>query len=227
MVIPELYDVMLFLHVVLFVYWLGPDWGVYVMAPRIWQRELAVSERRRWAATLVRLSQISRNSLILLIPVGVTLAYELGVTLLPSWALWVIWALSVAWVVVSVIMNRARGTPLGDAMTTADQGIRYVMIPFLLIVGVASIIADAPFNQSWIGVKLALFAFLLFNSIQQRGIALKWLAGLSAVEQAKTDEERDKAERLFEQTAGRSKFNAYLTWTGTLIIAFFGVAKPI
>lgn len=220
-----LYDFMIFLHVVLFVYWLGPDWGVYVMSSRVWQRDLSVAERRRWAVTLVNLSQISRNSLILLIPVGVTLTWELGATSLPLWAVYAIWLVALAWVAVSITMHRNRGTTLGNRMTTLDQGMRYLMISTLLITGAATVIYAIPFDQNWVGAKLIVFAFLLFNSIQQRGIALQWVAGLSAVEQAATEAERDAAEKMFEDTAPRSKINAYLTWAATLLIAFLGVTK--
>ena len=227
MIIPSLYDLMLFLHVVLFVYWLGPDWGVYVMAPGIWNKEAEVSERRRWALTLVRLSQISRNSLILLIPVGVTLAYELGTTSLTVAAVIGVWIVALSWVTVSVIMYHKRGTPLGDRMTQLDQGMRFIMIPGLIAVGLATLIWQSPFDQNWIAVKLMVFGFLLFNSIQQRTIALKWVGALSQLDKATSAEEKAQAEAVFERTAQRSKINAYLTWTGTLIIAFFGVTKLI
>ncbi len=219
------YDLMIFLHVVLFVYWLGPDWGVYVMSSRVWQRDLSAAERKRWAVTLVQLSQISRNSLILLIPVGVTLTWELGATALPLWAVNFIWVIAVAWVAVSVAMHRNRGTAFGNRMTALDQGMRYVMMPVLVLTGIATFVYDTPFDQNWIGAKLVVFAFLLFNSIQQRAIALQWVAGLGAVERATTEAERAAAEKIFTDTAPRSKFNAYLTWTATLIIAFFGVTK--
>ena len=225
MIIPSLYDLMLFLHVVLFVYWLGPDWGVYVMAPGIWNKDASVSERRRWALTLVRLSQISRNSLILLIPVGVTLAYELGATSLNTVGVALVWVAGVCWVVVSLFMYHRRGTPLGDLMTKLDQGLRLIMIPGLLVVGLASVLAQEPFDQNWIGAKLMVFAFLLFNSIQQRTIALKWVGALTQLDSAQTDQDRESAEAVFTQTSQRSKTNAYLTWTGTLIIAFLGVTK--
>ena len=189
---PSTYELLLFLHVVLFVYWLGPDWGVYVMAPRIWNTEASVAERRRWAVTLVNLSQISRNSLILLIPVGVHLSWELGATVLPPWGIAVVWLAGLAWVGVSLTMHRNRGKPLGDAMTRVDQSMRYVMIPTLIAVALGTFLYDVPFNQNWIGAKLLVFSFLLFNSIQQRRIALLWVGALGDVAAAQTPDAADQ-----------------------------------
>ena len=220
-----IYEVMLFLHLVFFVYWLGPDWGVYVLSPRVWDSSVSVAERRRWAATLVRLSQISRNSLILLIPVGVTLAWELGVSSLDASHVLVLWIASLAWVAVSVGMYHLKGTETGQTLTTIDQTLRYILIPLLLLLGGMSILQGVPFDQHWVGAKLMIFAFLLVNSIQQRNIALKWMAALADIETATSDDEREKGEAVFKKTGPRSKFNAYLTWTGTLIIAFLGTTK--
>jgi hypothetical protein len=217
------YDALVWVHIILFVYWLGPDWGVYVTAPSIWRKDRTVDERLGSLRTLVRMAQISRNCLILLLPVGLTLAAWLGVSPLEGRWLWLIWALGVAWLGISIVMYRRPGTPLAAQLNSIDAAVRWGLMILLLGVGVVSLLRDTPFDQDWVAVKLLLVGLLLGNSLQQRAIARKWLTGLQALKADAAN--AGPVEAMFDATARRSQLNAYFTWAASIAIAFFGVTK--
>ncbi|MDX2223025.1 MAG: hypothetical protein SFV21_09770 [Rhodospirillaceae bacterium] len=223
----ELYDAVVFVHVVLFVYWLGPDFGVYVASPFIVRPGTPLSERVRFLTAMTRMAQLSRNCLILLLPVGFWLAARVGLSSIDGWPLAVICAGGAAWCAASVLMYRRAGTALAQLLAAADRAVRIGLIALLPALAAWSLVTGAPLATPWLALKVLLFAFLLFNSLQQRAIALQWRAALDRLRAAGEDAAlAAEAEAVFARTAPRANLNAYLTWAASLAIAFLGVVKP-
>ena len=217
------YFVLLFLHVALFAYWLGPDFGVYVASHYVWRSDLPTDERRRFLAAVVRMAQVSRNSLILLLLVGLSLAATLGVSKLRGWGLVAAWSVGLAWLGASVFMYRRRGTPAAAVLDRADRVFRSGLGVVLIAAAAASIVLETPFETVWLALKVGLFGVLLFNSIRQRNVAQQWLAALRLLDEG----DQAAGNRVFDSTRTRARYNAFVTWGVSLTIAFLGVAKPV
>lgn len=224
MIALSFYDVMVFVHVALFAYWLGPDFGVYVASDYITRKNTPLEERVRFLSASIRLAQVSRNCLILLLGVGLWLAGELGASALTGAPLYACLALIFGWFVLSMVMYRRQGTPLGKRLASIDLWTRYVLIAVLPLVALYALFTEEAFYFNWIALKVLLFAALLANSIQQRGVALKWKAALNAVHAGGADED---AQAVFDATLPRARINAYFTWGISLTIAFLGATKLI
>jgi hypothetical protein len=219
----DLYTLLVFVHIALFVYWLGPDWGVYLLSPSIWRADRTVPERLESARLMVRMTQISRNSLILLLPVGLTLAAMSARTDFNNTALLAIWAGSLVWLATSLVMNAMRGSRVAERLNLIDAMIRWALLFLLVGVGVYALITTNVFHDRWLAAKITLYGLLIGNSLQQRGIARQWV---SALQQMQADpSQKDAAEAVFAKTGRRSQLNAYFTWGASLAIAFFGVTK--
>lgn len=218
----DLYTVMVFVHVALLVYWLGPDFGVYIASDYVSRKNTPVEERLRFLAAIIRMAQVSRNCLILLLGVGLWLAAELGGSMLTGLPLYGCLAAVAIWFGLSVYMYPIQGTPLGRMLNRVDQWIRYALIVVLPMIAILSFMGQGPFEFNWVALKVLLFAFLLINSIQQRAVAVHWKGALA---QMKEDPTSAEAQAVFDSTLPRAQINAYLTWTITLAIAFLGVTK--
>lgn len=225
MILPIFYDVMVFAHVALFVYWLGPDFGVFVASDYVTRKDTPLEERLRFLGAVVRMAQLSRNCLILLLGVGLWLAADLGASAIDGALLYASLAGVLTWFAISIVMYRTQGTPVSVRLGHIDQGIRYLLIAALPILALISIFGDdGPFYFVWIALKVLLFAFLLVNSIQQRAVAIKWRA---ALQDLKAGGPEESAQAVFDATLPRARINAYLTWAASLAIAFLGVTKLI
>lgn len=218
------YDILVWIHVVLFVYWLGPDWGVYVISPSIWDSKRPVDERLATLRQLVRMAQISRNCLILLLPVGLLLAAWLGVSRIEGPALIIACAFAALWFVLSIVMYRRAGSALAERLNAIDYYMRWAVMLGMIAIGLSSYFAATPFDAPWLAVKAILYGLLIGNSLQQRGIARKWLTALKTIEAH--GGVHAEAEKIFAATGRRSKLNAYFTWSASIAIALFGVTKP-
>jgi hypothetical protein len=219
----DLYTAMVFLHIVLFVYWLGPDWAVYLLSPSIWRADRAIEERLESMRLLIRMTQISRNALILLLPVGLTLAALGGVSMLTESWLAAAWAFCLAWLVMSLFMFHQRSHPLTPTLNRIDALIRWALMILLVGVGLHSLFFASVLLTPWVAAKVILYGLLLGNSLQQRAIALRWMRALQDI---KADPAGAAVnEGVFAATGRRSQFNAYFTWGASLAIGFFGVTK--
>jgi hypothetical protein len=218
------YDILVWIHIVLFVYWLGPDWGVYVISPAIWDAKRPIAERLATLRQLVRMAQVSRNCLILLLPVGLVLAASLGVSRVNGAGLVLALGFALAWFALSVAMYRRAGSALAERLNRIDYGLRWFVMLGMIALGLASYFTAKPFDAPWLAAKAVLYGLLIGNSLQQRGIARRWLGALKAIEAAGGSDA--KAETVFAATARRSQWNAYFTWSASIAIAFLGATKP-
>ena len=63
---PDLYLTLVTVHVVLFAYWLGGDWGVYTCSGFIARPDLPIAERLRFLDALFRIDILPRSAIVLL-----------------------------------------------------------------------------------------------------------------------------------------------------------------
>lgn len=220
----QAYDLLVWIHIVLFVYWLGPDWGVYVISPSIWDSKRPVGERLATLRQLVRMAQISRNSLILLLPVGLILAAWLGVSQIEGPILALAIGFALLWFFLSILMYRRAGTRLSERLNTIDYYTRWLVMLSMIAIGLLSYFTAVPFDAPWLAAKAVLYGLLIGNSLQQRGIARRWLVALKTIEAH--GGAHAEAEKVFAETGERSKLNAYFTWSASIAIALFGATKP-
>ena len=157
----DFHTFVLYAHLVLFVYWLGPDWGVYVTTHYICKPELPIEERRRFLTAMLRSDLLPRSCLILMFPVGLTLADSLGLSTVTGTWLWITWIVFLAWLVLSwaVYLNKAPSS--GSTFRSVDNRIRWVVAPVLVVAGTVSLVMDEVFCSNWLGLKVMLFGVLV------------------------------------------------------------------
>jgi hypothetical protein len=217
------HTLLLYGHLVLFVYWLGPDWGVYVTTHYICKAGLPIEERRRFLAAMLRIDLVPRSCLILLFPVGLSLADGLGLS--PVTGLWLIpvWVFFIAWLLLSwgVYINKGPGN--GTTFRKIDNGLRWVVAPVLVLTGAVSLVLDIGFGTSWLGLKVMLFGVLVFIGLWLRSFVGDLVLGFQRLG---AEGSTPEVEAIFSSMLARSKPVAYLFWGTSLLLAFLGLAKP-
>ena len=84
-------------HLLLFVYWLGGDIGVFYSARYVRDRTLSREARLVAVKIMGWIDQIPRYCLVLMLPVGYTLARDIGVVQLPDIFMTGLWVVALAW----------------------------------------------------------------------------------------------------------------------------------
>ena len=113
------YRVVAFLHVLLFAYWLGADLGVFLHGKRLTRDDIPLAERLRTREIGVMIDMAPRSALVLMVPVGFTLASNWG---LPLTALQIglLWVFGLFWLWLVWEVHHKKNEPVGRTLQRID-----------------------------------------------------------------------------------------------------------
>ncbi len=218
------YDLWRYAHVLLFVYWLGADLGVFYTAKFIARSDLGLDERLRFLELTLLIDMGPRTGLILILPVGFQLSVMAGLIEMSVWQLALVWILSVIWLAAMwrVHLDRHRGA--GGVSRRIDMWFRYAVIAAMAPLGIVSLLNGAPIPAPWLALKALLFAAVVAIGVYLRTIISAWKTGFQMLAEQR---ELDKANRLIAVAGHKGEIAALCLWALLLALAFLGVVKPI
>jgi hypothetical protein len=218
------YLVLVYIHIVLFVYWLGGDLGVYVTSKYVADRKLSLDERFRFMSALMICDMGPRTALILLGPVGLEMARIIGVIEVSPAIGGMAWLFSFIWLGVNWWMFFNDRHPMTPKLRQADLYVRYALIAGLPILAVYSMMNQGPVTSQWMSVKLIVFAVVISLGVYLRSEITNWIIGFGMVRQG--GEAADKGNDIIEAALVRSRRAALVLWFGVALAAFLGKVKP-
>ena len=215
------YLLLVTLHVVLFAYWLGGDYGVFVTSRYIARPNLPLEERQRFLEALLAIDILPRTAIVLLPVVGLQMSYMRGSIDISPLSMGVAWVVGLAWLV--VVWKAYLTAPSGVIWQRIDVGWRVVLIVLLVAVGIGSLINGGPVNVNWIAAKLLVYAALLTVGLYLRLSIRAWKRGFSRLRAGEAGPEIDA---LFVMGRERAKYAAYLFWSLIVVMAWLGITQP-
>jgi len=211
-----------FVHVLLFVYWLGADAGVYYSSGFVINPKLSRDARLAAFRIFVNLDMLPRYCLALMLTVGGILAEFVGYVH-PAWQLAAIIALGPVWVVVVHMIHAREGTEIGRRLGVVDYYFRLFMI-FTLIASVAYHWWTGPLRPfPWLAAKLLVFAFLIFCGFMIRRNLPPFIDGFRMLAGAGPSPESD---RKMQDGLMACRPYVWAIWGGVALSAFIGIWKP-
>ncbi|MFT3964271.1 MAG: hypothetical protein QM690_00125 [Sphingobium sp.] len=217
---------LLFAHLLLFVYWLGSDVGVFYGIRFVLDPDKSLEARRTAMALVHWIDLLPRICLVLMVPVGLSLAVELGLLELSRGAaitlLTAAWLIGLGWL---ALVIRIYGGATGW-LVSVDWVVRLSVATGFLCAGLVSFLGHGPVMEgaNWLALKMIFFSCAIFCGIGLRilgrpfGAALGTILegqGTSATEAALTDAMR------------QSKRIVLLLWTFVAATAYVGVTKAL
>ncbi|MEQ8434278.1 MAG: hypothetical protein RIA71_08550 [Oceanicaulis sp.] len=160
-----LYTGLLFLHILLFVAWLGGDIGVFILGQHFRKRDAYPLETRLQFLKLLVLNDMApRTAWALMVPVSLSMVAAGGWALMPGWVVGLSWALGLIWLAL-VWWTWAEGQgPRARALKQIQFWLTVALCLFytgLAIAGWLELWA-APF---WLWLKAGLFALIFAAAI--------------------------------------------------------------
>jgi hypothetical protein len=209
-------------HIIAVVYWLGGEWGVFQTSFNILNPGLSLEERRRHLETAYRIDILARTGILLLLPLGFEMGYDLGAN--PFGDLVVpVWALSIAWLALTWSAFIKRETDTGILLTRIDERIRYVVIPLLFATALWSLITGGPFTAKWFAAKVLIYSLLLCMGLILRFVMRHWT---TLFRELAVRGRVPELERRLAREGALTRVMAYFYWIGIGSVAFIGVTKP-
>lgn len=211
-----------YLHILLFVYWLGGDIGVFYSSTFVVNPKLSRDARLTAFKIFIDLDMVPRYCLALTLTVGGVLAAFVGYEH-PLWQMIAIVLLGPIWVWVVHTIHAREGTAFGKRLAGLDRRFRVFMI-FAILASVSYHWVTGPLqNYPWLAAKLVLFAFLIFCGFMIRIKLPPFIEGFRSLAATGPTPESDQ-----KMIAGLAACRPYvlLIWAGVALSGLIGVLKP-
>lgn len=211
-----------FLHILLFVYWLGGDAGVFYSSKFVINPKLTKEARMTAAKIFIDLDMIPRYCMALMLTVGGILAEIIGITH-PTWELVAIVLLGPVWLGMVLAVHAREGTAAGETLKRIDVWFRWIVIVSIVVSVAHSHWTGRLDGLEWFSAKLLLFAFLVFSGLMIRRNLPPFVQGFRTLATTGPTPESD---RLMIESMARCRPWVLLIWAGVALSALIGILKP-
>lgn len=211
-----------YLHILLFVYWLGADVGLWIAMAFIRDARLSFETR----ATLIRLAfyidLFPRCTFALILPVGLQLTRNLGLYPVGDGLLAAAWTIGVAWCALHGAVVAFKGRPLARALLAVNRFYEAVAGLFFVTVGGLSLATGAPLEAGWFALKILLFGTIFWIILAIDTVFQPFTTLLCMGPQGSTPE----GEALVRRLTNRTMAWAVFMYVVVAAVAFLGRVKP-
>jgi hypothetical protein len=214
--------IVLVIHLLLFVYWLGGDLGVFYSSRFVVNPSLTREARMTAAKIMLDIDLIPRICLSLMLTVGGILTEFYGVVH-PPLQMAAIVLLGPSWLGMVLFIHFREGTAAGHRVQRFDFWFRWFMIAAICASVAYSIATDRLTANPWIAAKLLIFAFLIFCGLMIRLGMPPFVAAFRNLA-AKGASDADNAQ--LRQSLAKVRPWVFAIWAGVLLEAVIGVLKP-
>ncbi len=211
-----------FLHLLLFVYWLGGDAGVFYSSRFVINPRLSRDARMTAAKIFVDLDMIPRYCMALMLTVGGILAEVMGISH-PTWEMVAIVLLGPVWLGLVLAVHAKEGSAAGQTLKRIDVWFRWMVIASILVSVAHSHWIGRLDGLEWFSAKLVLFAFLIFCGLMIRRNLPPFVEGFR---QLATGGPTPESDQLMIDSMARCRPYVLLIWAGIAVSALLGILKP-
>jgi len=212
----------LYAHLLLFVFWLGADLGVFLAGREVVAPGLAPDQRLRTAELMAAIDLAPRIAASLMLTVGGILTEYVGIGH-PAWQMAGIVLLGPAWLTLVLVGYLRDGTALGATVARLDLAFRAILVVAVPLSVAWSWSTGRLDSAPWVAAKLLIFAALMLA-----GLVLRWrlqpfqdgLRGLALGEPAAAHEAAMAASHA------RTRPLVVAIWLGLMAAALLGIAQP-
>ncbi|TDJ42844.1 MAG: hypothetical protein E2O50_05780 [Gammaproteobacteria bacterium] len=216
------HQLMVILHVLLFVYWLGGDLGVFYSSKFVVKADISPEARSIAAKIMLDLDLIPRMCMAMMLTVGGILTEFIGVPH-PLYQKVGIVLLGPVWLFCVTYLHFWHGGKAYAAITKFDMFIRWAVVIGLPVSVWMHWDSNNLGEYPWVAGKLIMFAFLVFCGIMVRGkigpffsVLMKCRAG-----EMPTDEENAAQVKSLAQV----RVWVFMIWAGVFLSGFTGIVN--
>lgn len=218
------YVVWKYAHILMFVFWVGTDMGVYLAARRSTDPKLSFMTRVTLLHMALRIELLPRTMWKAALPFGVMLSRNLGFLPISDRAVALVWVFSIVWWAISMGGAYWYDKPVGHRLARITSGLTGFVGVTLIALCLSSWLGHGPFVQDapWLHLKVALYGVInlmviwMIIAFDPIGAAF----GRLAVEGSKPE-----IEAIISSTMDRSTLIIWSTYALIAIVGFIGTTK--
>jgi len=214
----SVFNAMIYMHMLLFGFWIGADVAVLYISHFVTDPKLPPMTRALFGRIMFKLDTLPIICMTLMLPVGLTLAENMGLSPIRHGWLFGVWVIGLIWLASLLYLTHARS---GAAwLRTADRVFRVTLVVALTIAAIVSLVINEPFPQRWLAVKVLLFAIIVAASL---GIDVSVRPFGSAMERLIAEGPEPELEQVVSRTIRRAYPFVYVMYAAILCAAAVAV----
>ena len=218
-----LYSLLIFFHILLFVFWLGGDLGVAILGAQFRKRDQYSLQERLTILKILVINDLGpRYAWALMVASTLSLVKAGGYWDVPIWGIVIAWAVSLFWCWLVYASHRAGQTDKGKQLRKIEMILKWVLAGFYLVLGGISLITNAPLAENWLASKAVIFG-LIFVAAIMIDVMFKPVGPLlmAVIEEGSSD----KTEEPLLKTMNKSRIWVRAVYLLLVIVGFIGVTK--
>lgn len=208
-----------YIHIMCLVYWLGGDLGTFIASRSLINTKLGAEARVIAAKILVACDQGPRYALPLMFMTGLQMAYLIGVLLVNSYVMVLLWLITLLWIIILITLHLRHGNS-PNWMTRVDWVIRLAVCATSIILGFVSIQFETVLNQDWAAYKLFLFGVTVLMGIM---IRLKLKPFFSAFANLLVNKVDESTNQIIHQSIGGTIPFVVTIWAALFLTSAIGL----
>jgi hypothetical protein len=209
-------------HILLFVYWLGADVGLYMVMAFVKNARLSFETR----ATLIRLAfyidLFPRVTFALILPVGLQLARDLDLLPVSARLLAAVWIVNGLWAASHTAIVLWKGRPVVKRLVQANKAYEALAGGVFIALGAWSLATGSPIAAGWFAGKLLLFGLVFWVILGIDTVFQPFTTILRMGPTGSTPEQERRVTRMTNRTMAW----AVLLYVLIAGVAFLGRVKP-
>jgi hypothetical protein len=151
-----------YLHILMFVFWVGTDMGVFLSCKKATDPKLSIDARFLLLHMALRIELLPRTMWKAALPLGVMLSQVNGWLSLSDMQLALVWVFSIAWWGISMTGAWYYDKPLGHTLTKVNNALTTLVGVSLIWLAYSSAAGNGPFDAdvSWLHWKVGLYGLI-------------------------------------------------------------------
>lgn len=218
------YPTLVYVHLLLFVLWLGADVGVYTLGQHFRKRDRYTLEQRlALLRLLVEVDMVPRIAWALMVPLSLSVVAMGGYWAVPVPLLIAAWSVGGFMIWLACDAHAHEQTPRAAMDRKIEFWVKNGVGVFYLGLGATSLATGAPLGGGWLGMKALMFG-LIFLAATMIDVAYKPVG--PQLGRLIKEGSSDGTELPLLATMNRTRIWVWIVYILLLITAYLGLVKP-
>jgi hypothetical protein len=151
-----------YLHILMFVFWVGTDMGVYLSCKKSTDPKVPIDARFLLLHMALRIELLPRTMWKAALPLGVTLARNMDLIALSSTGLALVWLFSIGWWTVSMYGAWHYDKPIGHTFAKVTNLLTGAVGVGMIALAISSTLDYGPFaaDATWLQWKIGIYGLI-------------------------------------------------------------------
>ncbi len=219
------YEIWKFLHICMFVFWLGTDMGVMLCSKKSTDSNLGVEARFQMLEMALKIELLPRVMWVMALPFGVHLSAQVLPDFNPNVVvLSMMWLFTLAWLVINVGGAANLNEPWGQQLSKINRFIVASLGVGLILVSISSYMSYGPFPANFVALKVGLYGLINLTIL---GIEIAFFPLGLAYERLANEGSNPEIESSITGGMGLTLKWVHATYILIFITAFIGATKIV